>query len=285
MDHRKPPPGRFFTDYYCPIEAGYKDRSGVLPYDKAASRALAATYQKPRDVKGSEERTLFVARLSRETEEADIEKAFGRFGELREIRLLRDLVTGAPRGYAFVMFNRRRDAAAARAACRRLCIAGADVVVEPEFSRGLPGWRPRRLGGGLGGRKESGQLRFGGVARPFVLNPPAVRGWEGAAGSRHPDRDGGAASHRSDRDGSGASRRFDHDDSAVPRRSGRDDPDRWDPDRRDPGRQDPERQDPDRRDRDRWDPDRSDPDRRDPDRRDPDRRDPDRQDPEQIPKA
>ncbi|XP_037070129.1 U11/U12 small nuclear ribonucleoprotein 35 kDa protein-like [Pollicipes pollicipes] len=280
MDHRKPPPGRFFTDYYCPIEAGYKDRSGVLPYDKAASRALAATYQKPRDVKGSEERTLFVARLSRETEEADIEKAFGRFGELREIRLLRDLVTGAPRGYAFVVFNRRRDAAAARAACRRLC-------------------------GGLGGRKESGQLRFGGVARPFVLNPPAVRGWEGAAGSRHPDRDGGAASHRSDRDGSGASRRLDHDDSAVPRRSGRDDPDRWDPDRRDPDRQDPERQGPDRRDRDRRDPDRSDPDRRDPDRRDPDRRDPDcedperrdpdrrdpdrrdpdRQDPEQIPKA
>eukprot|EP00850_Spirogloea_muscicola_P025228 SM002498S08229 [mRNA] locus=s2498:147:906:- [translate_table: standard] len=31
----------------------------------------------------------------------------------------------------------------------------------------MPGWMPRRLGGGLGGRKESGQLRFGGRDRPF----------------------------------------------------------------------------------------------------------------------
>lgn len=31
----------------------------------------------------------------------------------------------------------------------------------------MKGWKPRRLGGGFGGRKESGQLRFGGRARPF----------------------------------------------------------------------------------------------------------------------
>ncbi|KAK8969972.1 hypothetical protein KSP40_PGU003108 [Platanthera guangdongensis] len=31
----------------------------------------------------------------------------------------------------------------------------------------MPGWIPRRLGGGLGGKKESGQLRFGGRERPF----------------------------------------------------------------------------------------------------------------------
>lgn len=36
-----------------------------------------------------------------------------------------------------------------------------------ECERKLPGWIPRRLGGGLGGKKESGQLRFGGVERPF----------------------------------------------------------------------------------------------------------------------
>ena len=39
--------------------------------------------------------------------------------------------------------------------------------MEPSLSRSLPGWKPRRLGGGLGGYKESGQLRFGGIARPF----------------------------------------------------------------------------------------------------------------------
>jgi len=39
------------------------------------------------------------------------------------------------------------------------------------------GWKPRRLGGGLGGKKESGQLRFGGRDRPFrvpLLFPEAV---------------------------------------------------------------------------------------------------------------
>ncbi|KAF1789687.1 hypothetical protein GQ600_13274 [Phytophthora cactorum] len=34
----------------------------------------------------------------------------------------------------------------------------------------MKGWKPRRLGGGLGGKKESGQLRFGGRDRPF--KPP-----------------------------------------------------------------------------------------------------------------
>ena len=68
-----------FTDYYCPIEAGYKDRSGVLPYDKAVCRALESTYKKPTDVTGSEERTLFVGRLPREAEEADLEKVKGQW--------------------------------------------------------------------------------------------------------------------------------------------------------------------------------------------------------------
>ena len=44
---------------------------------------------------------------------------------------------------------------------------GVKLLVEMEFERVLAGWVPRRLGGGLGGRKESGQLRFGGKERPF----------------------------------------------------------------------------------------------------------------------
>lgn len=31
----------------------------------------------------------------------------------------------------------------------------------------MPGFKPRRVGGGLSGKKESGQLRFGGRDRPF----------------------------------------------------------------------------------------------------------------------
>lgn len=35
--------------------------------------------------------------------------------------------------------------------------------------RTMKGWKPRRLGGGFGGKRESGQLRFGGISRPFQL--------------------------------------------------------------------------------------------------------------------
>ncbi len=48
-------------------------------------------------------------------------------------------------------------------------IDGAAVLVDWERGRGMPGWVPRRLGGGLGGRKESGQLRFGGRDMPFRI--------------------------------------------------------------------------------------------------------------------
>ncbi|KCV69584.1 hypothetical protein H696_04006 [Fonticula alba] len=39
----------------------------------------------------------------------------------------------------------------------------------------MPGWVPRRLGGGLGGRIQSGQLRFGGRTTPFRSGPVAPR--------------------------------------------------------------------------------------------------------------
>lgn len=42
-----------------------------------------------------------------------------------------------------------------------------EILVDYECERTLKGWKPRRLGGGFGGKKESGQLRFGCRARPF----------------------------------------------------------------------------------------------------------------------
>ena len=45
-------------------------------------------------------------------------------------------------------------------------IDGRKILVDIERERVMKSWIPRRLGGGLGGKKESGQLRFGGRARP-----------------------------------------------------------------------------------------------------------------------
>lgn len=50
------------------------------------------------------------------------------------------------------------------------------ICVDYERSRIMPGFIPRRLGGGLCGKKESGQLRFGGRDRPFnAPYNPALR--------------------------------------------------------------------------------------------------------------
>ncbi|XP_048430073.1 U11/U12 small nuclear ribonucleoprotein 35 kDa protein-like isoform X2 [Pyrus x bretschneideri] len=38
----------------------------------------------------------------------------------------------------------------------------------------MPGWIPRRLGGGFCGKKESGQLRFGGREKPFRAPPRPI---------------------------------------------------------------------------------------------------------------
>lgn len=49
-----------------------------------------------------------------------------------------------------------------------MIIDGREIIVEYELERRVSGWKPRRFGGGLGGFKESGQLRFGGRAKPFA---------------------------------------------------------------------------------------------------------------------
>ncbi|KAF5465307.1 hypothetical protein F2P56_015327 [Juglans regia] len=46
-------------------------------------------------------------------------------------------------------------------------IDDCEIIVDYNRQRLMPGWIPRRLGGGLGGKKESGQLRFGGREKPF----------------------------------------------------------------------------------------------------------------------
>jgi U11/U12 small nuclear ribonucleoprotein SNRNP35 len=46
-------------------------------------------------------------------------------------------------------------------------IDGRQILVDFERERIVEGWIPRRFGGGVGGKKESGQLRFGGRDRPF----------------------------------------------------------------------------------------------------------------------
>ncbi|XP_038053268.1 U11/U12 small nuclear ribonucleoprotein 35 kDa protein-like [Patiria miniata] len=159
---------------YCPLKAGSIDGTDSRPHDRAIERAMKAIYKPNKSVQGDPECTLFIGRLDPGTTEHALKKIFSKYGDIIYIRLVRDIVTGMSKRYAFVEYSKQRYASRARRDANHLAVDGSEILVEYECERVLAKWIPRRLGGGFGGKKESGQLRFGGsdrtFRRPIVLN-------------------------------------------------------------------------------------------------------------------
>lgn len=184
---------------YDPLKAGSIDGTDVEPHDRAVWRAMCARYRPNKGVVGDPLLTLFVARLNPLTTEEKLHQVFSKFGDIRRLRLVRDIVTGFSKGYAFVEYKEDRAVVRARRDGNKLVVDQHEVFVDMEQERTLKGWVPRRLGGGLGGKKESGQLRFGGRDRPFrkpitlSVGPALERGggrdWDRAGARERPDRD------------------------------------------------------------------------------------------------
>ncbi|KAK9485652.1 U1 small nuclear ribonucleoprotein of 70kDa MW N terminal-domain-containing protein [Lipomyces starkeyi] len=112
-------------------------------------------------VKGDPFQTLFISRLSLDTTEQDLDDECGRYGQIERIRIVRDKISGKPRGYAFVVFTREKDMRVAYKDMNGVQIKGRRVLVDVERGRTVKSWKPRRLGGGLGGRHytKAGLLR------------------------------------------------------------------------------------------------------------------------------
>lgn len=119
-------------------------------------------------------------------------KFFSEYGEVVSAKVIYDVVTGHSQCYGFVEMKHHTDAWRLARRNPDLSIMNHKIFVDFENSRTMKGWKPRRLGkciicwrfflamktltwiiiftilgGGLGGKKESGQLRFGGKERPF----------------------------------------------------------------------------------------------------------------------
>jgi U11/U12 small nuclear ribonucleoprotein SNRNP35 len=152
---------------YDPLQAGSIDGTDTEPHDHGVIRAMNAKYRPNQKVKGEPKRTIFLSRLNADTTEQTIRETMSEYGDIANLRLVRDIVTGFSKCYAFVEYTSELDAKRAHRDYKRLNIDGHEVLVDFEQERSLSGWIPRRLGGGFGGRKESGQLRFGGRDRPF----------------------------------------------------------------------------------------------------------------------
>lgn len=154
--------------FYDPILSGSIDGTDENPHDHGIVRAINSRYIPNKAVKSDSTRTLFVAGLNFTTDESSLEKYFSKFGKIKKIRLVRDIITGFSRGYAFIEYKHKSEMIKAYRKSYESIIDGRKLIVEYELERKLKGWRPRRLGGGLGGYKESGQLRFGGRYKPFA---------------------------------------------------------------------------------------------------------------------
>jgi len=108
--------------------------------------------------------TIFIYKLSFNTTEHDLHSSFGRFGYIRNCNLVRDILTGELKRYAFIEYSTRQQAEKAVQKGNGMNVRQARVSVDFEKERTCKDWRPRRLGGGLGGNKKSGQMRFKGMS-------------------------------------------------------------------------------------------------------------------------
>ncbi|CAL1545951.1 unnamed protein product [Lymnaea stagnalis] len=110
-------------------------------------------------------KTLFVARINFDTSESKLRREFEVYGAVKKICLINDRNSGKPRGYAFIEYEHERDMHSAYKHADGKKIDGRRVLVDVERGRTVKGWRPRRLGGGLGGTRKGGpdeNTRFSG---------------------------------------------------------------------------------------------------------------------------
>lgn len=118
-------------------------------------------------------RTIFVGRLPYDISEVELQRKFNEFGEIEKVHVVRDKINNQSKGYAFIVFT---DPQSSKSACkeyglhRGIEIKGRTCIVDIERGRTVKYFKPRRLGGGLGGR---GYTRADKMAR--LSNNPALR--------------------------------------------------------------------------------------------------------------
>ncbi len=104
---------------------------------------------------------IFVGNLSYQTTEAELESAFGSFGTVERVSIVRDRDTGQPRGFAFVEMTNSNEAANAIQGLNGTEMGGRAINVNEARPREERGGRS--FGGGRGGNRGGGG--FGGGRR------------------------------------------------------------------------------------------------------------------------
>ena len=87
---------------------------------------------------------IYVGNLSREVTEEDLQAAFEAFGQVASVSIIKDRITGVPRGFGFVEMPEKAEAESAITGLSGTELKGQAVNVNEA--------RPRSEGRGGGGR-------------------------------------------------------------------------------------------------------------------------------------
>jgi RNA recognition motif-containing protein len=91
---------------------------------------------------------IYIGNLSRETTEDEVRQAFGAFGQVTSVNIIKDKYSGESRGFGFVEMATKSEAQAA--------INGLNGTTLGERTLSVNEARPRSEGGGGGGRGSYG---------------------------------------------------------------------------------------------------------------------------------
>ena len=103
---------------------------------------------------------IYVGNLAREASEEDVRAIFAEFGQVSKVSILKDRLSGEPRGFGFVEMSSPEEGKAAIEGANGRQLKGQSLRVnearprEDNPDRG--GDRPRRPGGGDGGGGRRG---------------------------------------------------------------------------------------------------------------------------------
>lgn len=160
---------------YNPLKTGYSfPNPPNLFHDRALLKASNKKCRKillifviildnpPENLHSSKKKTLFISKLPSNINEEQLQEKFSKYGKIRSLNLIKDLITGENKGYGFLEYKHFDDAFYVYRKFRKnkQKINTNEIQIDFERARNQKGWKPRRLGGGVGGNKRSGQLRF-----------------------------------------------------------------------------------------------------------------------------
>ena len=105
-------------------------------------------------MKGRKKVNIYVGNLSRDVNEEDLQEAFGAFGQVASVNIIKDKFSGEPRGFGFVEMPEKAEAQAAIADLNGKDLKGQTLNVNEARPR-TEGRRDRGDRGGRGGERRS----------------------------------------------------------------------------------------------------------------------------------